>query len=141
MTISTLPPPPSPRPSQVSIRRPAVMLVRIEREEEQSGLDLESLGVVVYRVRHPLPACERMRVLRPEVVLLGESVLSPDMAHVLFAAHETVACVMPRTQLLDGARLRDWILDTIEVVRRRRREALAAQVGQLFQAAHHAAAG
>ncbi len=117
------------------------MLVRIEREEEQSGLDLESLGVLVYRVRHPLPACQRMRVLRPEVVLLGESVLSADMAQVLFAAHETVACVMPRTQLLDGTRLRDWVVETIEVVRQRRRQALAAQVGQLFQAAHHAAAG
>ena len=117
------------------------MLVRIEREEEQSGLDLESLGVVIYRVRHPLPACQRMRVLRPEVVLLGESVLSPDMAHVLFAAHETVACVMPRSQLLDGPGLRDWIVETIEVVRRRRRETLAVQVGQLFQAGHRAAAG
>jgi hypothetical protein len=114
------------------------MLVRIERGEEQGELGLESLGILVYRVRHPLPACQRIRVLRPEVILAGESVLSPDLAHLLFAAHETVAAVMPRTQLLDGARLREWVVETIEVVRRRRREALAAHMGQIFHVAHSA---
>lgn len=117
------------------------MLVRIEPAEEQGGLDLESLGILVYRVRHPLPACVRMRVLRPEVVLVGKSVTSPDLGQLLFEAHEITAAVMPRTQLLEPGRLREWVVDTIEVVRQRRREALAASVGQVFQAAAGSVAG
>jgi len=132
MTTPADVPPPSGRRSQVSIRRPSVMLVRIERGEEQTELDLDSLGVQVYRVRHPLQACVRMHVVRPEVILLGASVTSPDMARVLYDAQQITAAVMPRSTLLMGDRLRDWVVETIDHVRKRRREALAAHVGCIF---------
>lgn len=105
----------------VSIRRPSVMLVRIEPSEEQQELDLESLAVQVFRVRHPLQACVRMRVVRPEVILIGAAVASRDLALVLYDAHEIKAAVMSRSQLLSGNKLREWLLYTLDIVQERRR--------------------
>jgi hypothetical protein len=111
--------------SRVTLR-PSVMLVRVERGEEQPELSLEHLGIRKIRVRHPLQACVRMQVLRPEVILVGSNVQPWDLAKVLNQAHAILAAVMPRSQLHAGDRLRAWVLDTIAVVRARRAEALEA---------------
>ena len=115
--------------SRVTIRRPTIMLVRIERAEEQAELALEDLGIRRVRVRHPLQACVRMEVVRPEVILVGTSVQPWDLSRVLHHAHAIMAAVMPRSQLHAGDRLRDWVLDTIEVVRTRRLEAQTRRAG------------
>ncbi len=119
--------PPVSSVSRVSIKRPSVMMVRIEPGEEQDGLDLESLAIRVFRVRHPLQACVRMHVLEPEVILIGESVKPWDLARVLYDAHAIMAASMPRSQMIAGERLREWTLYAIDLVRQRREEVSRAR--------------
>ncbi|HEY8090561.1 MAG TPA: hypothetical protein VIF09_22020, partial [Polyangiaceae bacterium] len=60
----------TPRSSGVWLKGPCVMLVRIEDVAELPELDLEGRRLRVVRVRHPLPACQRMVVLQPRVVIV-----------------------------------------------------------------------
>jgi hypothetical protein len=117
---SSAPPASSPRISLVSIRRPSVMLVRIERGEEPPGLDLDALPLQVFRVRHPLPACVRMGVLRPEVVLAGVSVQPRDLASMIEHANGIQAAVVWLPLLRSQDHLRERILELIDDVRQRR---------------------
>jgi hypothetical protein len=120
MTPTDAPPASAPRLSLVSIRMPSVMLVRIERGEEPAGLDLDELPLQVFRVRHPLPACTRMCVLRPEVVLVGPSVLPRDLARVIEQANEIQAAVVWTSLLGMTDSLRERLLELVDVVRQRR---------------------
>ena len=117
---STPPPASAQRISLVSIRRPSVMLVRIERDEEPAGLDLDQLPLQVFRVRHPMPACVRMCVLRPEVILVGRSVQPWDLARVIDRGNEIGAAVVWLTLLSSFDALRERLLELIDDVRQRR---------------------
>jgi hypothetical protein len=120
----------SPRISLVSIRRPSVMLVRIEPGEEPEGLDLDALAVHVFRVRHPLPSCVRMSVLRPEVILVGPSVQPRDLACMIEQANEIQAAVVWMTLLGAQDSLPERLLELIDAVREKRDQRVKlAQVG------------
>jgi hypothetical protein len=101
---------------------PRVMLVRLEPGEEPSELGLVRLPVSVLRVRHPLPACERMRVMRPQVVIVGPSVVDRDLALLMHAAGETDAAILHLGSLVDRETLADWLLRAIELVTASRAE-------------------
>jgi hypothetical protein len=112
--------PDSPRISFVSIRRPSVMLVRVDPGTEPEELRLEDVPAQVLRVRHPLPACVRMRVTRPCVVLVGRSVLPRDFMLILAEAERIGAA----TALLGGMSPREdmheWLVNTIAEVQTKR---------------------
>jgi hypothetical protein len=95
---------------------PRVMLVRLEPGEEPCELGLVCLPVSVLRVRHPLPACERMRVMRPLVVIVGPSVVERDLALLMHAADETDTAILHLGSLVDRETLADWLQRAIEVV-------------------------
>jgi hypothetical protein len=122
MTATDDHPASAPRLSLVSIRRPSVMLVRIEPGEEPTGLDLDGLALRIFRVRHPLPACVRMGVLLPEAVLVGPSVQSRDLAPIIDVARQIQAAVIWMPHHFFAGSLRDRLLDQIDLVRQRRGE-------------------
>jgi hypothetical protein len=64
------------------------MLVGVTRGDEDTILGMTALGVRVVRVTHPLSACERMRVLRPSVVVVGRGVSNRDLVLLSEAARE-----------------------------------------------------
>jgi len=98
------------RISQVRLRMPCVMLVRIDPGTEPEDLRLEDTPFAVLRVRHPVPACTRMRVMHPAVVLVGRSVKPRDFVLLLRAADEVGAEVF----LVDAVRpdegLHEWLV-------------------------------
>lgn len=61
-----------------------VMLVRVPEALEPPELVLTAVQIL--RVRHPIPACERMRVTRPEVVVVGHGVRDVDCVRLEEAA-------------------------------------------------------
>jgi hypothetical protein len=57
---------------------PSVLLVRVAADEEaDSGVN--ELALRVLRVRHPLPARERIRVMRPSLIVVGRGVREVDV--------------------------------------------------------------
>jgi hypothetical protein len=127
MNAPDSPPVSGPRISFVSVRRPLVMLVRIEPGHEPSELGLDDLPVRVLRVRHPLPACVRMRILRPEAILVGPSVQPRDLSLLMDAAYETQAALMPLSHMVGQCMLRPWLLRMLDVVQERRAQPPAAR--------------
>jgi hypothetical protein len=118
--------PPTVRDSFVRLQPDVVMLVRVEAWEEQMLL-LRDLGAQVVRVRHPLPACERMRVVKPAVIIVGAGVRTKDFELMVDEAYELRAAVLQMGQVPFG-RLRTWIATALDRVRARRKaEAEAAQ--------------
>jgi len=106
------------RDSYVGLRPDVVMLVRIEPWEE-SMLLLRELNTQVVRVRHPLPACERMRVQKPAVIIVGASVRPKDFELLVDEAYELRAAVLQVGQVPFG-KLRSWIAMALDKVRQRR---------------------
>jgi hypothetical protein len=96
------------------------MLVRIDPGHEPLELGLDELPVRVLRVRHPLPACVRMRILRPEAILVGASVQPRDISLLMDAAYEIQAAIMPLSQMVERCALRPWLLRMVDVVEERR---------------------
>jgi hypothetical protein len=117
--------PPTKRDSYVGIRPDVVMLVRIEPWEE-SMLLLRDLNTRVVRVRHPLPACERMRVQKPAVIIVGASVRAQDFELIVDEAYELRAAVLQVGQVPSG-KLRMWIATALDKVRQRRQEEAAQE--------------
>ena len=76
--------------SGVRLAQPfSVLTVRVEEPSLHEAI--ESLGVRVLRVLHPLPACERIRVNRPIAVVVGSMIRAEDMECVSKAAAEVEA--------------------------------------------------
>jgi hypothetical protein len=106
------------------------MLVRNDSGHEPEELGLSELPIRVLRVRHPLPACVRMRIVVPEAVLVGPSVQPRDLALLMDVAYETQTAIMPLAHMVGHCALRPWLLRMIDVVRERRSEpAVAKQAG------------
>jgi hypothetical protein len=90
--------------------RPRIMLIRIEPTSAPlSDWGLAELDAEVLHVKHPLPACERMRITRPAVVIVGEDVRPVDLAFIKRAARETGARVVQVGPLLVRTSMRNWI--------------------------------
>jgi hypothetical protein len=68
---------------------PRIMLVRVDPIQGEALLGLSTLAVAVIRVKHPLPARERMRILRPTVVVVGPTVLDRDVEMLAETARRT----------------------------------------------------
>jgi hypothetical protein len=95
--------------------RPRIMLIRIEpKAAPASGWGLDELNAEVLHVKHPLPACERMRITRPVVVIVGEDVRPVDAAFIKRAAREIGARVVQVGPLLVRDSLRNWIRTALD---------------------------
>ena len=117
------------RNSFVGIKVDEVMLVRVEPWEE-SMLLLQDIEANVVRVRHPLPACERMRVVKPAVIIVGASVRAKDFGLIIDGAYELRAAVLQVGQVPWG-KLRAWIGMALDKVRERRAAELEEEEAQL----------
>jgi hypothetical protein len=107
-----LPPPApvaTPQPiSQLRLRRAAsIMLVRVDPADEAGDLDLNAYTDCVLRVKHPLPACERVRTMRPLVVIVGPAVSQLDVDALVLAAREADCEVVRMGAFVSRAALQD----------------------------------
>ena len=125
--------PPAKRHSYVRLQPDVVMLVRMEAWEEQMLL-LRDITAEVVRVRHPLPACDRMRVMKPAVIIVGASVRPADFERVVDEAYELRAAVLQVGHVPWG-KLREWIGTALERVRERRAAETAEEEPQAQLAA------
>jgi len=116
------------RDSYVGLQPAVVMLVRIEPWEE-SMLLLRELHTRVVRVRHPLPACERMRVQKPAVIIVGASVRPKDFELLVDEAYELRAAVLQVGQVPSG-KLRSWVGMALDRIRERRAAEAAEEEAQ-----------
>ncbi len=91
------------------VEKPSIMLVRIEPGEEPQELGLDQLWVDVLRVRHPIPAYQRMDIRRPLVVVIGESVRPADRALLVTQARRIRAAVLQIGPLLHRESLAEWM--------------------------------
>jgi hypothetical protein len=124
---------PAKRHSYVRLQPDVVMLVRVEAWEEQMLL-LRDVAAEVVRVRHPLPACDRMRVTKPAVVIVGASVRPVDFQRLVDEAYELRAAVLQVGQVPWG-KLRGWIATALDKVRQRRAAEAAEEEPQAQLAA------
>lgn len=108
--------------SHVRIRKPSIMLVRIEPGEEPPELGLADMSVAVrvLRVRHPIPACQRMQIVRPLVVIVGESVRRWALPYIEQSAREVDAVLLQLGPLIVRDALRDWLRRALEKGMRQR---------------------
>jgi hypothetical protein len=98
------------------------MLIRIPVGGEPSGLRLNELPFAVLRVRHPLPACTRIAVMRPAVILVGSSVQPRDFDLVARAAEDVGAAAVLVDGLVDTLKLHDWVATTVVAVIAKRQQ-------------------
>jgi hypothetical protein len=84
-----------------------VLLVRVDPSDESECLGLDGLSLVVLRVRHALPALERMRIVRPRVVVIGHGVSSGDVERLTDMAQETGSRVIQMGAFVKPAALRE----------------------------------
>jgi hypothetical protein len=68
------------------VRLPCVILVRVAQDEEPPELSSDTVAVRAVRVREPIPACERIRILRPHLVLVGRDVGAWALPDLIWAA-------------------------------------------------------
>jgi hypothetical protein len=99
-----------------------VLLVHVEPEEESEKLGLDELAVDVLRVRHPLPACERVRVVRPLVVVIGHGVRDSDLDLLRDAARD-IGCEIIELGALPRPALREEVRRAVDRAKRQARDA------------------
>jgi hypothetical protein len=98
------------------------MLVRIEAREDPPELGLGERNLRVVRVRHPVPACQRMRIVRPAVVIVGPSVRDWDFALIQAETQRMGAAVLRLGPLVSRSSIPEWfsrVLDRDVKVRTR----------------------
>jgi hypothetical protein len=106
--------------SQLRIRPSYVALVHVDSGEEPAELTSGEFPVRLLRMRHALPACERIRALRPYLVIVGSRVRSWALPHLQIAAHEAGAELLELGPLVDAARVRSWIMSALTAAGARR---------------------
>jgi len=106
------------RNSFIRLQPAVVMLVRVASWEE-SPLCLHDLPARVVRVRHPLPARERIRITKPAVIIVGAGVRPKDFELLVDEAYFLGAAVMQLGQV-PPSRLRLWIGLMLDKVGQRR---------------------
>ena len=117
------------RISHVRFRMPRVMLVRIDPGSEPEDLRLEDTPFEVLRVRHPLPACTRVRVTHPALVLVGRSVQPRDFVLLLRAADDVGAEVFLIDAVMPAEGLHTWMVRMTAACHARREERRMARSG------------
>lgn len=108
--------------SDTRLRLPCIMLVGIGAGEEPPELGLRELtgALRVVRVRHALPACQRMMILHPLVVIVGPSVREWSVPLLQASARCIEAALLQLGPLVARDVLREWLRRTIEVTTARR---------------------
>jgi hypothetical protein len=96
------------------------MLVRVDPASEPKDLGVEEMGGRVLRVRHPLPACQRMQVMRPLVVIVGESVRAQDCELLIDQARAIGAAIVQLGPLVPRAAVGPWTRQAMEIMRVKR---------------------
>ena len=107
------------RDSYIRMRR-VIMLVRIERGEEPEELLRLNEECQLLRVRYALPACERMRITRPLVVVLGPNVREWDVVHLERTATEIDATMIQLGPMIVPGSLQGWLTEAMEESQRLR---------------------
>jgi hypothetical protein len=85
------------------------LTVRVEPQAEQPEWGLSEMDAEILRVKHPLPACARIEVTRPKIVILGEDIRPVDVAFVKRSAREVGAKVLQLGPLIARNAVRGWI--------------------------------
>jgi hypothetical protein len=76
-----------------------ILFVRVLPDEESACMASLADGTArALRVRHPLPACERIRVVRPQVVVIGR--MRDEDAGLLWDVAREVGCEVVELRLL-----------------------------------------
>jgi len=87
------------------------MLVAVPPEEVPETL--ESLGVAVIAVRHPIPARQRMMITKPRIVLVGSAVRGDDFDVLARCAHHVGADILQLGPLVVRDRLATWMREVM----------------------------
>ena len=96
--------------TQLRLRKAtSIMLVVVDDAEQAMTIDWTELAHRVLRVRQPIPACERMRITRPLVVVVGPTVARRDVDQLRDAARETGSEVVELRPFAGREALRDAV--------------------------------
>ncbi len=106
-------PPATRRSSHMRLPVPCVMLVRVEAEDEPRELRSAAARVKALRVREPVPACERIRILRPHLVVVGRTVGSWAYAELAWAARQVGAEIVDLRHVAPGGAGGTWFADAL----------------------------
>jgi hypothetical protein len=112
----------SPRPPANSVLQfvpPPIMLVRLEPGEEPAELGLGQMPVRILRVRHPIPACTRARVVKPLVVIVSSSV-TEDLSPLVSTCRSIRAQLLHLNPLVATEMLRGWLVQAMKLARAKR---------------------
>lgn len=98
------------------------MLVGIEPGTEPVELGIEDLAgaLRVDRVRHPLPACQRIRILRPHVIVVSDRLRAWSMRALEQAAGEVGASILQLGPLVCRELLGEWLRGALQAALARR---------------------
>jgi hypothetical protein len=96
---------------------PAVRVLTIRADEWTQSI-LDGAGAEMLKVRHPVPACTRIEVTRPAVVVVGTTVQWRDFLLVMAAAASV------------GARVIELRFSSERSLRRELSEAIDATIAQ-----------
>ena len=110
---------PAPR---VRIVPPKVMLIGLAAGEEPPALGLEERVVEIVRVRFARPACVRIRVLRPHVVVVGPGVKPHHLPELVRASRDGTAEIVDLS-VVRGQKLRAAMSNALQSALARRRVA------------------
>jgi hypothetical protein len=111
--------------SEAFIRRPGILLIRMAPGEEPPELEIERRFVRVLRTRHPIPACTRVRVTRPLVVVVAESV-HESIATLVCECARVGAAFVHLGPLVDRAALGTWLSNAVQMGLARRAQSVPA---------------
>jgi hypothetical protein len=70
---------------------PSLTVLTVRVGEPSVYETIEHLGLQVLRVRHPLPACQRILITRPIAVIVGPTIRVADMDCIAQAAAQVEA--------------------------------------------------
>ncbi|HEX8796904.1 MAG TPA: hypothetical protein VF765_38395 [Polyangiaceae bacterium] len=102
--------------SDVQVRRPCLLLIGIEPGEEPAELGIRELAgaLRVLRVRYPIPACQRIRIVRPHVIIVDRTVRAWSLAAIEQAAKEVGAPILQLGPLVCREVLGKWLRHALE---------------------------
>lgn len=101
--------------SGIEFRPPCALLAQVTESELPVGFedDALTLGLTILRVRYAVPACQRILVVRPRVVLIGERVRQDDARVV--ALHARLVGASSKQIFASQARkgIWSWLVDEL----------------------------
>jgi hypothetical protein len=112
--------------TQLRLRKAtSIMLVVVDDAEQAVTIDWTELAHRVLRVRQPIPACERMRIMRPRVVVVGPTVAGRDVEQLRDTAREIGCEVVELRPFVGRDALRDAVCRAVDRASSRRSDRTA----------------